>query len=210
MKPTLRRILLAVLTAALIPLSGCSLHAPATAARPAAQELDRKGLARFEKVDDDVYRGSQPLSVTQLAELVNAYHFKTVLKLNGEVREPLQAGVKLIVHPLYGPVTPSAEEIETILEDIENAEKPLYIHCSHGEDRTGLIVALYRIRYGETADAAYRDMRLNGFHPYKGLWRAWVRETGWKGKPEAGLQAGGLPRGTAAGRDLQAGSPARR
>ncbi|MGZ3721881.1 MAG: phosphatase domain-containing putative toxin [Bdellovibrionales bacterium] len=35
---------------------------------------------------------------------------------------------------------------------------PLYIHCEHGKDRTGLIVALYRIRYeGWSTDLAYKE-----------------------------------------------------
>lgn len=40
-----------------------------------------------------------------------------------------------------------------------------YIHCLHGEDRTGLVVALYRILVqGWTVKRAKQEMYDNGFH----------------------------------------------
>lgn len=40
-----------------------------------------------------------------------------------------------------------------------------YIHCLHGEDRTGLVVALYRIRIqGWPKEKARKEMIDNGFH----------------------------------------------
>jgi len=90
--------------------------------------------------------------------------------------------VKTIHHTLYGPITPSVETIRKILQDIDDATKPVLIHCTHGEDRTGLIVALYKFCKGTaTPEEAFKDMVAHGFHPYRGLWNSWVRDVGWTG-----------------------------
>ena len=85
----------------------------------------------------------------------------------------------VIHHALSPLVEPSPDELGAILDAIERAPKPVLVHCTHGEDRTGLVVALYRMRRGAPVDAAYADMVRHGFHPYSGLWKAWVRAAGW-------------------------------
>jgi protein tyrosine/serine phosphatase len=163
---------------ALMGLSGCSLI---TASPPADkfERLDHQGLKRFDRVSDDVFRGSQP-DAAQLKAIVADHHIKTVIKLNSG-SDPVLPGVTVVSHPLNAWITPSAETIQGILRSIDKAEKPVYIHCSHGEDRTGLIVALYKVRALHTEpEKAYLDMAAHGFHPYRGVWNAWVREVGWK------------------------------
>ena len=42
----------------------------------------------------------------------------------------------------------------------------VYVHCSHGRDRTGLIVGLYRVLHeGWQAKDAYAEMNTEGFRP---------------------------------------------
>lgn len=48
--------------------------------------------------------------------------------------------------------------------------KSVLIHCLHGEDRTGIVIAAYRIRYQNwSVENAIKDMYQNGFHqfPYR-------------------------------------------
>lgn len=41
-----------------------------------------------------------------------------------------------------------------------------FVHCEHGEDRTGLIVGVYRVRKEQwDKELAYQEMLQNGFHP---------------------------------------------
>jgi protein tyrosine phosphatase (PTP) superfamily phosphohydrolase (DUF442 family) len=170
-------IFAAALMAVMILLSGCSLlSSPAIdfgASGP-------KGLSRFDQVDKDVYRSAQP-DLDQLREMVARNHIRTVVKLNWG-SDPVSHDVKTIHRTLYGPITPSAEKIREILQQIHDAPKPVLIHCTHGEDRTGLIVALYKVcKKTATPEEAFKDMVAHGFHPYQGLWNSWVRDVGWTG-----------------------------
>jgi len=179
------RIPAAFLLTALIALSGCTLN---SAPPPAAslETADRiEGLRRFDLVAKDIYRGSQP-DAGQLQKIIAAHGVKTVIKLNSG-SEPDVPGVNVIRHYFNAWITPSAEEIQGILKDIDKAEKPVFIHCTYGEDRTGLIVGLYKVRYLKVStEDAYRDMSAHGFHPYPGVWKAWVRDNGWTpGSPVA-------------------------
>jgi hypothetical protein len=158
----------------LLLVVGCAGYMPVPPPRP---PLDGRTLARFDRVAEGVYRSSQP-SGGELAWLQNDYGVKSVLKLNyGFDYAP--PGVTVYSHPLDPLLLPSAGEIERILDEIDAAAKPILIHCTHGEDRTGLIVALYKIRHGEPIDNAYADMVRHGFHPYRGLWLYWLKAAGW-------------------------------
>ncbi|WP_164102903.1 fused DSP-PTPase phosphatase/NAD kinase-like protein [Candidatus Laterigemmans baculatus] len=46
------------------------------------------------------------------------------------------------------------------------ADRPVYLHCQLGRDRTGLIIALYRVRHlGWSPEAAYAAMEQQEFNP---------------------------------------------
>lgn len=48
------------------------------------------------------------------------------------------------------------------------------VFCDHGEDRTGLIVAKWRVAHGWTRAKAEREMLAHGFHPWlRGLYWSW-------------------------------------
>ena len=49
-----------------------------------------------------------------------------------------------------------------------------YVHCEHGEDRTGLIVGCFRLSQGWSKSQAYAEMLAFGFHPeLQGLLGRW-------------------------------------
>lgn len=157
---------------------GCAASFPIP---PATPTLDRLPLARFDRVAEGVYRSSQP-SGADLRLLQERYGLRSIVKLN-RGRDDAPAGVPVFHFPLDPEQTPSPKKVRAILDAIDQAEKPVLIHCTYGEDRTGLVVALYRLRHGASVPEAYTDMMRRGFHPYIGLWNAWLREVGWD-RPE--------------------------
>lgn len=177
----MRRLAPLVLLLALLPACARSFPTP-----PPLPTLDGYPLARFDRVDDGVFRSSQPAE-RHLRELVRRYQIRTVVKLNAGA-EPELPGVKVLRHPINPLSEPSPQQLQAILDDIERerAGGAVLIHCTYGEDRTGLVVALYKMRHGTPTEAAYADMMRRGFHPYDGLFRAWVRAAGWDRAPAGG------------------------
>ena len=54
------------------------------------------------------------------------------------------------------------------------AHQPVFVHCAHGDDRTGLVVALYRVRYERwTPKAAHDEMVAKGHNGIDGV--VWTR-----------------------------------
>lgn len=77
--------------------------------------------------------------------------------------------------------SPKPERIRLAVETLRNESlRPVYVHCLRGQDRTGLIVGLYRVLYERfTKDAAYEEMRKYGFHrSLHGLREVWENFNG--------------------------------
>lgn len=130
-----------------------------------------------------VYRSGQP-TAAELGQL----GVRADLKLNTavEAREHVPAGVELLEHP-WSPVGPvDHEDVAAALYDLEHAPRPTLIHCSHGVDRTGLLVALWRVLHEHVLPAAaWGEWRAFPRERTDGLfYDAFERETGWR-IPEA-------------------------
>lgn len=76
-----------------------------------------------------------------------------------------ELGMKFIQMPLDVAGTPSAEAIERFLEIVSSPEHPpMFVHCLHGRDRTGLLMAAYRVAIeGWDSQRAYAEMLACGF-----------------------------------------------
>lgn len=72
---------------------------------------------------------------------------------------------------------PDPALVRQALELLERAttEDVWLVHCTHGQDRTGLIVGMYRVLHeGWTKERAYAEMRAHHFHPaLLGVYHAW-------------------------------------
>ena len=132
-----------------------------------AQSAPRyKELPNFYKVNDRLYRGAQPGAggIKKLKEL----GVQTILNLRGEgeetraeKKEVEEAGLKYIALPMPGLNSPSDEAVEKALKIIDDPENGVvFVHCKHGADRTGTVIACYRISHenvdGEKATAEAR------------------------------------------------------
>lgn len=127
--------------------------AAVTACCCSAHPGDPNGLPNFHKVDDHVYRGGQPgaEAFSRLAKM----GVKTVIDLRGaehsEVREKAlveAAGMHYISIPMWGMRTPTNDQISRALKVMNDAsDGPVFVHCRRGADRTGAVVACYRIEH---------------------------------------------------------------
>ena len=77
----------------------------------------------------------------------------------------------------------TAADVENCLALIAGAPKPVLVHCWHGSDRTGIVVAAYRIVFEkwsvEEAEKEFRDERF-GYHEFwYGNLLELLRKTDW-------------------------------
>lgn len=122
---------------------------PAWAADPTAP-----GVPNFHQVNELIYRGGQPTEHgwSSLAGL----GVKTVVDLRREDEHSARAerkaveaaGMRYINVPMNGVVAPPDEKIAKTLALLESSsEGPVFVHCKRGADRTGTVIACYRIRH---------------------------------------------------------------
>lgn len=82
----------------------------------------------------------------------------------------MSLGMQFENHPLdsLNPITDAeANDIRGVLAIMaDTSRQPVFVHCEHGLDRTGLIVALYRVcKEGVSPDTAYQEMISKGHNP---------------------------------------------
>jgi protein tyrosine/serine phosphatase len=125
----------------------------------------------FSQVTEGVYRGGRPDQAGVLAW--QQMGGKTIIDLENDdeaiASEKAWAeadGVNFISEPMNGLNTPDDNEVNDILaKAADPANQPVFVHCMQGKDRTGLIIALYRvINEGWTPKAAHDEMMSMGFN----------------------------------------------
>ena len=134
---------------------------PATWAMPVA----KPGLPNLHKVSPALYRGAQPTRAG-MSEL-QAMGIKTLVSLRGlHDDENLTAGTSLgYVGIPFHIWHPEEEDMLKFLKVVSDpARQPVFVHCKRGIDRTGTMVALYRIAIqGWSKEEAIREMTQGGF-----------------------------------------------
>lgn len=147
------------------------LATPQTAQRPNNWAVSVKSakLMNFFKVSDDIYRSEQP-DKDAFIEL-NKMGIRSVLNLRTTETDDDAIG-KLPIKPYLVAMDAggvSDKDIIAALKVIKSAPKPMLVHCRHGSDRTGVVVAMSRIVFqGWKKEDALNEL-LNGgfgFHTY--------------------------------------------
>ena len=139
------------------------------------------GVPNLVRVDERVYRGGQP--TPEGWQYLRSLGVKTVIKLNAEEEgtdAPIDASVKRWPldprdgHPEDIFTQPSREYLMAIVRSIDDSTGKVYVHCSHGQDRTGLVIAIYRVIHGWPKAQAQDEMHALHFHwELPGLSWAW-------------------------------------
>jgi tyrosine-protein phosphatase SIW14 len=131
--------------------------------RPAPTPAPQGGLANFSVVDDHLFRGAQPSAAG--IEALKALGVTTIVDLIPPERiwEPEKAeaernGIQYINVPMEPTGRPAPEQVNAILSVITNAPGKVFVHCQAGRDRTGTVVACYRILQCQwTTEQALRE-----------------------------------------------------
>ncbi|MBC7539736.1 MAG: tyrosine-protein phosphatase [Bacteriovorax sp.] len=148
-------------------------------------------IINFSKVNDVIYRGARLTSI-EAVQYLKSLNIKSVINLQGgdlesdigviipwaepgerpeviaqEKAASLSLGLGFVNIPLNSlePITKAEDrEIDDTLAFMNNKDnQPVFIHCEHGADRTGLLVALYRVKFeGANVESARAEWIAKG------------------------------------------------
>lgn len=135
--------------------------------------LVSKNLYRGPKPDD--YADLQARGIKICVELEMGHHNR-LHKNKIEDQNPADYGITVIRIPCSNFLPPTTKQVREFLRIVEEALKngiKVYVHCLHGKDRTGFMVAIYRLSVcGWTPADAVKEMFEHKFHKFPYLW--WV------------------------------------
>jgi protein tyrosine/serine phosphatase len=167
--------LLAVAAAAAIflPLSIAPTFSAASSATKFSVGLESaaEAIPKLRMVSSELLRGGEPKEGG--LQLLKTAGVRTVvnLRMEGEdvSEEELEAkavGLNFISLPMSVAKRIPDEYIRTFLSIANDPQmQPVFVHCKHGEDRTGAMVAIYRMsKQGWSLEQSYREMMDMGFH----------------------------------------------
>ena len=152
-------------------------------------------ISHFSKVNDSIYRGGRPKPAD--LNYLRSLNVRTIINLQGgdlknpsyrafmkwwepgELANAIAAemnlseslGLLFFSRPLDA-IDPVSDEDDARVDEIlaimgNPTAQPVFVHCEHGVDRTGLIIALYQVKYmGMSPDDAYNEWRASG---HKGI-----------------------------------------
>lgn len=112
-----------------------------------------ENLRNFLRLNDNLARGAQPKEAG-FAEL-KKLGIATVIDLRDDDENALKekalaesAGLRFINLPLGNWSRPDEKDIAAIEAAIDLPEnQPVFVHCKRGADRTGTVIAVYRMRH---------------------------------------------------------------
>ena len=147
--------------------AACAFALAALALAPVALARDQvPGVRNFGRVTDMYYRGGEV--TTRGLENLEAMGVRTVIDLtgknDGEGKTCRRLGMKYYSFPMDANERPDDASVERILNIIQSAREPVYVHCSAGKHRAGTICALYRTRVqGWSPGRAWAEQQAYGF-----------------------------------------------
>jgi protein tyrosine/serine phosphatase len=134
---------------------------------------NKEDLGHFFQVDANLYRGQQPsdkglemLKAKGIKTVVNLRYTKSAIAHEKEVVEKL--GMKFVSIPINCFTLVPQRQVDQWLKTVNDpANQPVFVHCTHGKDRTGAFTGIYRV---ETQDwkfsQAYKEMKERGFRTF--------------------------------------------
>ncbi len=165
-RPKSLLLALAVGLTALASVQAAPRERPAEWAAPVIST----SLENCYRVSDELYRCEQP-RLRDIPDL-KALGIGTILNLrhwNSDSKDFEKAGIVLVAQRMRAGKL-SEDDLVAALRLIRDAPKPVLIHCWHGSDRTGSVVAAYRIVFQNWTPAAALDELRHGGFGYHERW----------------------------------------
>jgi tyrosine-protein phosphatase SIW14 len=129
------------------------------------------GVANFHQVNETLYRGALPtdeglknlagLGVKTIVDLLPAKE-----RSQTEEKSAERLGMRYINVPMTGLTAPTDDQIQNLLAVLTAADSgPVFVHCREGKDRTGAVIACYRIAHDHWDNAqALEEAKSLGMH----------------------------------------------
>ncbi|MGF6905860.1 dual specificity protein phosphatase family protein [Fusobacterium sp. PH5-44] len=142
-----------------------------------ATKMNIEGLDNLHKVSDNLYRSAQPTATgMRNAEKLG---IGTIISLRSKQKDtPLIKGTNLkLIHVSMRAWNAKLEDAIFLMRTLNPNNpifegKPVLVHCYHGADRTGWIIALYRITYENwNKKDAIEEMLKGGYGYHKSIWK---------------------------------------
>jgi tyrosine-protein phosphatase SIW14 len=136
-----------------------------SAEHSAGKHITSVGLPNYGEVTPELYRGGQPTAAG--FEKLSRMGVGIVVDFGRSARDEKQTkklGMEYVTIPWHCPF-PKDEAFAEFLRLIqEHPGKKIFAHCRLGDDRTGMMVAAYRMGLeGWSADRAMNEMKQFGF-----------------------------------------------
>ena len=134
--------------------------------RAIGRRLEEKGVTNFGEVTPYLYRGGllRGDGIKALKKLGINIVVDTHANDTSEERDAKALGMQYVAIPWHCP-WPKDEVFAKFLKVLhDNKGKKVFVHCRLGDDRTGMMVAAYRMaEEGWTAEEAMKEMKSFGF-----------------------------------------------
>ncbi len=140
------KLLAGVLSAAVVLFSGTQAAWP-----QGKKDIRSDGLPNWGHVTDALFRGGQPnlagfKALQQMGVGIIVNFRNEPDQMASEKREVESLGMKYISIPWSGRDNPSNAQVAQFLNLVrENSKAKIFVHCQRGADRTGVMIAAYRI-----------------------------------------------------------------
>lgn len=125
-------------------------------------------ISKFLRVDDGLYRGSAP-SPKDVQMLKNKYGVNKIISLDQNCANVISnacklLGIKQVVIDLNEDKNTLVNLLKNDLQSLLKSDGPTFVHCRHGKDRTGLVIAMYECKYkGKDPEKAIAEAKQLGF-----------------------------------------------
>lgn len=135
------------------------------------EKLSHAGLPNLHRISPNLYRCAQPSAEGFVS--AEKLGIKTVINLrafHNDKSHVVSTNLTLARIP-FKTWRAQTDDMVRFLKIVSNTNNgPFLVHCQHGADRTGTMIAVYRMAVeGWSADAAIKEMTSGGFG-YHSIW----------------------------------------